>query len=96
MLQKLLKEQFKKLQKLQEVADKITSAGKAKSKEIYTPPGKRQQIIDALRLYTSCKNGIPKIINLLDTATDNVPRFITKNGQDFMICLEGHAILTRK
>ena len=78
------------------LADKITSAGKAKGKDVYTPPEKRQQIIDALRLYTSCKNGIRKVINLLDTITDNVPGFITKNRQDFMICLEGHAILTRK
>ena len=43
------------------IADKITSVGKTKSKgkedetneteEIYTPPEKRQQIIDALRLF---------------------------------------------
>ena len=26
----------------------------------------------------SYKNGIPKITNLLDTTSDNVPRFITK------------------
>ena len=39
------------------IADKIISLGKAKSKEederqeIYIPPGKRQQIIDELRLF---------------------------------------------
>ena len=43
------------------IADKITSVGKTKSKEkedktnkieeIYIPPGKRQQIIDDLRLF---------------------------------------------
>ena len=26
------------------------------------------------------KIGMPKIANLLDTTSDNVPRFITKNG----------------
>ena len=68
MLQKLhLKEQFKKLEKLQEIwlenkiADKITSVGKTKSKEkedeinkkqeIYILPEKRQQSIDELRLF---------------------------------------------
>ena len=40
------------------IADKIISLGKAKSKEeederqgIYIPPGKRQEIIDELRLF---------------------------------------------
>ena len=40
------------------IADKITSIGKSKEKEktnkaeeIYIPPGKRQQIIDDLRLF---------------------------------------------
>ena len=38
------------------IADKITSLGKAKSKEkekeeIYIPPEKRQQVIDALSLF---------------------------------------------
>ena len=65
------------------IADKITSLGKTKSKEkedkrqeFYIPPEKRQQII----VLTPCKTGIQKITNLLDTASDNVPRFITKNG----------------
>ena len=63
MQQKLLqKEQLKKLQKLQEIgnkiADKITSLGKTKSKEkekeeqeIYISPEKGQQIIDDLRMF---------------------------------------------
>ena len=52
-----------------EIADKITSAGKSKIKEkenktngtgeIYIPPEKRQQIIDSLRLFQiQYKNGI--------------------------------------
>ena len=28
-----------------------------------------------------------KIINILDTTSDNVPKFITKNGLKFMISL---------
>ena len=62
MLQKLLlNEQFKKLQKLQEICleiNKITSLGKTQSKEkederqkIYILPEKRQQTIDDLRLF---------------------------------------------
>ena len=62
MLQKLLlNEQFKKLQKLQEICleiNKITSIGKTQSKEkederqkIYILPEKRQQTIDDLRLF---------------------------------------------
>ena len=51
-----------------EIADKITSLGKTKSKEkederkeIYIPPEKRQQIIHDLRLlWHHVKNGIPK------------------------------------
>ena len=41
-----------------EIADKITSVGETESKEkedeiqeIYIPPGKRQEIIDGLRLF---------------------------------------------
>ena len=30
-----------------------------------------------------------KNTNLLDTTSDNVPRFITKNGQKFIISQEG-------
>ena len=62
MLQKLLlNEQFKKLQKLQEICleiNKITSIGKTQNKEkederqkIYILPEKRQQTIDDLRLF---------------------------------------------
>ena len=65
MQKKLLqKEQFKKLQIGNKIADKITSSGKTKSDgkknvkekgkeepEIYTPPEKRQQIIDDLRWF---------------------------------------------
>ena len=54
------------------IAHKITSLGKAKSKEkegrqeIYMPPEKRQQIIDDLRLFqTLYKNGIPKNYKLI-------------------------------
>ena len=89
MLQKLLlKEQFKKLQKLNNfiIADKITSLGKTKSKEkederqeIYIPPEKRQQIIDDLRLFWhNIKMECQKITNLLGTTFDEVPRFITE------------------
>ena len=76
MLQKLpLKELFKKPQKQQkiclEIASKITSVDKSKSKEkkdqtneleeIYIPSEKRQQIINDLRLFWApYKNGIPK------------------------------------
>ena len=37
-----------------------------------------------------------KITNLLDATSDKAPRFITKNGQKFMISLEDHTILTNK
>ena len=68
------------------IADKITSVGKTKNKEkederqeIYIPPEKRQQIIDELRLlWHDIKMEYQKIKNLLDTTSDNVPRFITK------------------
>ena len=51
-----------------------------KYQEIYISSEKRQQMIDALRLFqTLYKNGIlKKNINLLDTTSDNVPRFVTK------------------
>ena len=51
MLQKLLLKEFDKKFK---IADKITSVGKAKSKQkeqIFIPSDKRQQIIDDLRLF---------------------------------------------
>ena len=68
------------------IANKITSLGKTKDKEkenerqeIYIPPEKRQQIIDDLRLFWHhIKMEYQKIINLLDTTSDNLPRFITK------------------
>ena len=50
-----------------EIADKITSFGKRRSKgkkeerqETYISPENRQQIIDDLRLFKPYKNGIPK------------------------------------
>ena len=50
-----------------EIADKITSLGKTRSKgkkeerqETYISPENRQQIIDDLRLFKPYKNGIPK------------------------------------
>ena len=65
MLQKLfVKELFKKIAEAtgdligNKITDKITSIGKSKEKEktkkvreIYTPPRKRQQIIDDLKLF---------------------------------------------
>ena len=63
-----------------EIADKITSAGKTKSKEkedetnkiqeIYIPTEEKQKIIDDIRYQT--------IINLLNTTSDNAPKFITR------------------
>ena len=60
------------------IADKITSLGKTKSKdkederqEIYIPPGKRQQVIDELKITNywwiliSYKNAIPKDYKLV-------------------------------
>ena len=55
------------------IADKITSVGKATSKEkkdgrqeIYIPPEKKQQIINDLRLFwRNTKNGIPKNYKLV-------------------------------
>ena len=42
---------------------------------------KRQQIIDDLRLFWDhIKMEYQKLTNLLDTTSDNVPRFVTKNG----------------
>ena len=70
-----------------EIADKITLLGKTKSKEkederqeIYMQPEKIQRIIDDLRLFWyHIKMEFEKIANLLETTSDNVPRFITKN-----------------
>ena len=70
-----------------EIADKITLLGKTKSKEkederqeIYMQPEKIQRIIDDLRLFWyHMKMEFEKIANLLETTSDNVPRFITKN-----------------
>ena len=69
------------------IADQITSLGKTKSKEkederqeIYIQPEKIQRIIDDLRLFWyHIKMEFEKIANLLETTSDNVPRFITKN-----------------
>ena len=68
------------------IADKITSLGKTKGKEkederqeIYIPPEKRLQTIDDLRLFCHhIKTEYQKITNLLDTTSDNVPKFIAK------------------
>ena len=68
------------------ITDKFTLLGKTKSKrkgdeiqEIHIPPEKTQQIIDDLRLFWDhIRMEYQKITNLLDTALDNVPRFITK------------------
>ena len=68
------------------IANKSTSLGKTKSKEkederqeIYIPPEKRQQIIDDLRLFWHhIKMAYQKITNLLETASDHAPRFITQ------------------
>ena len=68
------------------IANKIYSLGKTKNKEnederqeIYIPLEKRQQIIGGLRLFRHhVKVEYQKITNLLDTASDNVLRFITK------------------
>ena len=68
------------------IADKIYSLGKTKNKEnederqeIYIPLEKRQQIIGGLRLFRHhVKVEYQKTANLLDTASDNVLRFITK------------------
>ena len=75
------------------VADKITSAGKTKSKEkeneinkkqeIYIPPEKRQQIIDEDCFRHHIRMEYQKIMNLLDTTSDNVLRFITKKRIEF-------------
>ena len=72
------------------IADKIISLGKTKNKEkederqeTQTPPEKRQQIIDDLRLFWHhIKMEYQKITNLLDTTSDDVPRFITKKWLD--------------
>ena len=67
------------------IADKITSLGRPKEKtkkveEVYIPLEKRQQIIDDLKLFWKYKNGISKIVNLLDTTSDDkdLLRFVTK------------------
>ena len=70
-------------------ADKITSAGKAKSEEkedetnkrqeIYIPSGTKQQKVGDFRLFKiQYENRIPKNISLLETTSDNVPTFLTK------------------
>ena len=40
-------------------------------------------IADLNLFQTQDKNGIPKNINLLDTTSDNVPKFITKKWIEF-------------
>ena len=72
------------------IADKITALGKTKSKEkecerqeIYILPEKRQQIIDDLKLFWHhIKKEYQKITNLLATALDEMPKFITKKWVD--------------
>ena len=77
-------------------ADKITSVRKTRSKEkedetnkrqeINIPPEKGHQLIDDLRLFWHhIKMEYQKSKNLLDTASDTIPRFIIKNGLEFMI-----------
>ena len=74
------------------IADKIISVSKTQSKEkederqeIYIALEKKQQIIDNLRLFQHhIKMKYQKNTNLLDTTTDNAPRFITKKMK-FMI-----------
>ena len=69
-----------------EIADKVTSLGKTKSKEkederqeIYIPPEKRQQSIDDLRLFWyHIKTEYQTITNLLGAIPNEVTRFITK------------------
>ena len=75
-----------------EIADKITSVGKTKSKEkeeeetnkrqkIYIPPEKRQQIKNNFRLFQRyIKMEYQKIISMLDTTFDNVPDLLLKCG----------------
>ena len=68
-----------------EIADKITSLGKTKSKEkenerqeIYISPEKRQQIIDELRLvWPYIIMEYQKITNLLGKRPDEVAMFVT-------------------
>ena len=69
------------------IADKITSLDKPEEKtkkveEIDIPPEKRQQIIDDIKLFWMHKNGISKIVNLLETTSDDkdLPRFVTKKS----------------
>ena len=89
-----------------EITDKITSASKSKeadkakkTEEIYIPPEKRQQTIDDLKLFWHCiKMEYKKIVNLLDTVSDDkdLPRFVTKNGLRFMINQKDITMSTKK
>ena len=71
---------------MEKIADEITSVGKTKwrSKEVkkikFTYHQKKiWQIIDDLKLFQlHVKIEHQKITNLLDTTSDNVPRFISK------------------
>ena len=80
------------------ISHKITSIGKPKQKQpsktedIYIPPGKRQQIIDDLRLFRKMwhyciRMEFQKIVNFLDTALHNkaFQILLLKNGLKFMI-----------
>ena len=84
------------------IADKITSIGKAKEnnkevEEIYVPPEKRQQIIDDLRLFQYMKMEFKKIVNFLNTNSDeNLPRFITKKWVKVYDKSGGNSMLTKK
>ena len=72
------------------IADKITSVRKSKNKEqedetneteeIYIPPEKRQQIIDALSFFKHIiKMEYQKVTNLLGKILDKMPKLIIKN-----------------
>ena len=70
--------------------------GMNETQEIYMSPERHQQIIDDLRLIWVCvKMEYKKIINLLYTKPDVMPRFNTK-WNEFMINLVEHTIQAEK
>ena len=93
MLQRLLQRVVQKTAEVtgdligNKIADKITSIGKPKEKEktkeieeTYIPPEKRKQIIEHKCYFLCIKMEFQKIVNFLDTTSDDkdLPRFVTK------------------
>ena len=71
--------EIKELIKLVHWEKQRVKTQKDERQRIYIPPEKRQEIIYEVRLFWHhIKMEYQKITNLLNTSSDNVPRFINK------------------